>query len=433
MSKYINYFYPYTSVIQKENSLTRAFCSLIRFIPSVAQGFYSILQEKSKDGLLHPSLLSNFDYTVEMQKRHLPKSSIYVSVLITKDDMPLNIEILPSTRTAQYDGIFSIDNITFFIENKPYNDIGENQLCPSEKDIGTEDDCILHKNYINVTWSEIIKWLNRLSESTQISHTERLLIEDFFGFVDNDFVDLNPFDKLHLCKSQHLVQRRLKNILMDIAREPESVAWHNNWANALPTPSYKFIGKVGIPLHNYNEDDYSFCVTLIMADTIAQARPFYHMGYNIKDMFTLDLKGWEAGANFHIGFMEANIVFFNTHKDQRENYVQYWENENIPQINAYPGESNVFNALNDYLQNLANLNLIEYDSLKKEEVYKAFGGDIVRKKASIRPGFYVQKVVYKKEAELLDKENKLANVIKNDISYIFHKLTGECPSFIKKD
>lgn len=433
MSKYTNYFYPYTSISQKENSLTRAFCSLVRFIPSVAQGFYSMLHEKSKDGLPHPSVLSTLMYNVEMQKRNLPKSSIYVSVLITKDYTPLDIEIVPSTRTAQYDGIFTIDDVTFFIENKPYNDIGESQLCPSEKDIDTEDNCILHKNYINLTWSEIIKWLNRLSESSHISHSEELLIDDFFSFVDNDFVNLNPFDKLHLCKSEHLVQRRLKNILMDIASEPESVGWHSKWANALPTPSYNFIGKVGIPLHNYDEENYRFHVTLIMADTIGQARPFYHKDYNIVDMLNLNLDGWKVGANFHIGFMEANIVFFETDERQREAYIHYWQKNRIPQINAYPNESNVFNALNDYLDQLASLNLIGYDSGKKEEVYKAFGGDIVRKKASIRPGFYMQKILYKKDAELLDKENKLTAVIKKEIVYVFHKLTGEYPDFIKKD
>ncbi len=431
MGLHTNYFFPYNSDAQKENSLTRAFFSLIRLVPPAGYSFYSMLQKKANGlDLTHPLELEDLNYQVQIQQQKLPESFKYVSVLLSNDIQDLSEEIKPVERIAQYDAVFEIDKTCFFIENKPYNNIGNWQLCPGIKDINTEESEVASRA-INLTWKEIITSLNKLAESSQVSDTQKQLLEDFFTFVDHLFVNLNPFDRLDRCKSEHLVQRRLEKILREISAEPESVVWHQGWANAIPTPNYPFIGKIGTPLNFGNKDDF-FRVTLIFADTVAQARPFYKDGsLNLQNLLKFNKNGWEVGANFHLGFMQANYCFMDTPEDKKAEYLEYWKNEPVKQINAGDGDPNVFNVLDHFLKDLHKKDLVIYNDKAREKVYEEFGGDKKRKKASIRPGFYAHKIFSKEEAENLDREGNLSLKIQQEVKELFFNLTGENPDFIK--
>ena len=431
MGLHTNYFFPYNSDAQKENSLTRAFFSLVKLVPPAGYAFYSMLHKKANGlNLAHPLELENLNYQVQIQQQKLPESFRYVSVLLSNDIQDLSEEIKPVERNAQYDAIFEIDKTCFFIENKPYNNIGNWQLCPGIKDINQEESKVESKA-INLTWKEIITSLNKLAESSQVSDTQKQLLEDFFTFVDHMFVNLNPFDRLDRCKSEHLVQRRLEKILREVSADPETVEWHQGWANAIPTPSYPFIGKIGTPLNYENKDDY-FRVTLIFADTVAQARPFYKDGsLNLQNLLKFNKNGWQVGANFHLGFMQANYCFMNTPSESLEEYLKYWQNHPIQQINAVEGEQNVFSKLNVYLLDLDSRKLIDYSYEAREETFKQFGGISERKKASVRPGFYAHRIFTKEEAEKLDREGNLSNEIRNEVRELFLNLTGNYPDFIK--
>ncbi len=432
MGLHTNYFFPYSSNTQKENSLTRAFFSLVRLVPPAGYAFYSMLHKKAEDlELDHPLELEDLNYEVQIQQQKLPESLRYVSVLLSNDVQELTEEIKPVERRAQYDAVFNMGKTCFFIENKPFNDITNWQLCPGSKDINLEEGEVLPKA-INLTWKEIITSLNKLAESSQISDTQKLLIDDFFTYVDTMFVNLNPFDSLNRCKSEHLVQRRLENILRDIAVDPETVNWHQGWASAIPTPSYPFIGKIGTPLDYENEKDF-FRVTLIFADTVAQARPFYkNDSLNIQNLLKFNKNGWKVGANFHLGFMQANYCFIDTPGDQTAAYLEYWQTNPIQQINAREEDTNVFEVLDSYLKDLESKNLIEYHENARENVFREFGGDKKRKKASVRPGFFAHKIFSKDEAEKLDREGKLAQLIQLEVRELFFNLTGEYPNFIKQ-
>lgn len=432
MGLHTNYFFPYKSDAQQENSLTRAFFSLVRLVPPAGYAFYSMLHQRAEGlELAHPLELEDLNYQVQIQQQKLPESFKYVSVLLSNDVQNLTEEIKPVERNAQYDAVFSVDQTCFFIENKPFNNIGNWQLCPSVQDIHSEESEVAPKA-INLTWKEIITTLNKLAESSQVSDTQKQLLEDFFTFVDTMFVDLNPFDRLDRCKSEHLVQRRLEKILREVAAEPESVLWHQGWANAIPTPSYPFIGKIGIPLNFDNEKDY-FRITLIFADTVAQARPFYKDGtLELQNLLKFNKNRWNIGANFHLGFMQANYCFMATPEDQTAAYLEYWQNNPIKQINAREENPNVFEVLDNYLEELQKNDLIIYNEKARENVFYEFGGDKKRKKASVRPGFYAHKIFSREEAERLDREGKLPHLIQEEVRELFLNLTGEYPDFIKQ-
>jgi hypothetical protein len=432
MGLHTNYFFPYNSDAQKENSLTRAFFSLVKLVPPAGYTFYSMLHKKAEGlELDHPLELEDLNYEVQIQQQKLPESFRYVSVLLSDDVQNLTEEIEPVDRNAQYDAVFQIGQTCFFIENKPYNNIGSWQLCPAEKDINSEESEVAPKA-INLTWKEIITSLNKLAESSQVSETQKELLEDFFTFVDHLFVNLNPFDRLDRCKSSHLVQRRLEKILREVASDPESVSWHQGWANAIPTPDYPFIGKIGIPLNYDNEDEF-FRVTLIFADTVAQARPFYKdASLNLQNLLKFNKNGWEVGANFHLGFMQANYCYMATPGENVLKYLEYWQTNSIDQINAAEGASNVFNTLDQYLKDLHSKGLIIYNADSRQRVFEEFGGEKKRKKASVRPGFYAHRVFSREEAERLDKTGELAHLIREEIRELFLNITGESPNFIKR-
>ena len=130
---HLNYFHPYTADREKENSLTRAFMSLLRLCQPIRQGFYNMIREKALLNVDDQSefppyyMLNSLTAEVSAQRQGLPDSSRYLSVLLSNNDIPLSkkIESISRGSTAQYDGIFTIDDLTLFIENKPYDDIDE--------------------------------------------------------------------------------------------------------------------------------------------------------------------------------------------------------------------------------------------------------------------------------------------------------------------
>lgn len=442
---YLNYFQPYTSDSQKENSLTRAFMSLLRLCPLIRHGFYEMIREKALEKIpvdaettippLHK--LSSLDVSIDIQKQSLPQNSQYLSVLLSNDTIPLQETIKPEERTAQYDGIFSIDNITFFIENKPYNNIGEWQLCPSNKDLVTSEgqDFFLYDFAVNVTWREIITHLNHIVEALTLDEAQKILIDDFLTYVDAIFPDLNPFDKFHLCKSQQLVQRRIESLFKAIKSEENEVLWHKGWAYYLPTPGYQYIERIGAPLeYDPEKEDWHFYLTLILADTTRQARALYgNTSLNLECMLKLrEKEGWEVRPDFHIGHMQRHLIYFETEPENLEKYIQYWRNNDCGQISADLGEPNVFTALDIYLKKLDQEGVIIYDEVKKAQVVEQFSGNSQRKSVNIRPGLYVGKYYPKQVAERLDKENKLEGAIIRDINYFFEMLDEVRPGFIKQ-
>lgn len=437
--KHLNYFHPYSQPREKENSLTRAFMSLLRLCPPVRQGFYNMIREKAiekiKDPEEFPSYhgLSNLESKIAAQLQKLPTSNRYLSVLISGDAVSLSRKIEPLERgkKAQYDGLFTIDDITFFIENKPSNKIDENQLCPHAKDLQASEEYYLYEFAVNLTWREILSYLNKLQEEGSASSTQSLLIDDFLNFVNEQFSTLNPFNKFHLCTNPALRHRRMHQLLEDITKEGTEIGWHRGWGLYIGTAEYPFMGKIGL---NYwaDSEHWTNNLSFVIADTTAQARGFFKSGdHDPNSLLELKNLRWDIRANFHIGFMQQNLVHFATVDDRTSEYLEYWKQTPIRQVKADEGEPNVFSAIDRYLDELAEKDLIIYDDAKRHEVERAFGGNMRRSTVNIRPGFFVGRNYGSEELEELDRKGALEDSVKAEINRFFNLLTGKNATFLK--
>ena len=104
-------------------------------------------------------------------------------------------------------------------ENKPRSEnVWFEQMNPSRQNLAKNTK--IYSNFIVLEWKEIIKQLNSLLETAKVSGSEKMLIEDFFAFVDENKPLLNPYDGFHQCKGNaKLINRRINNLLKSIAQD----------------------------------------------------------------------------------------------------------------------------------------------------------------------------------------------------------------------
>ena len=77
------------------------------------------------------------------------------------------------------------------IENKPSSrNVWFDQLNPSKQNLA--EGINVYSNHALLEWKEIIKQLNHLLIITTISGVERMLIDDFLDYIDDNFPHLNP-------------------------------------------------------------------------------------------------------------------------------------------------------------------------------------------------------------------------------------------------
>jgi hypothetical protein len=202
----LNYFNSYSSKDDNhEDQLTRAYLVLLKHS---SHTFFSFLEycrckqiiSDSEKPISFLEILED-SWEIETQKGNPEiKTNYLLSILITDSNPENKISVQSSDRNARYDGVLTFgDKITMIIENKPRSgNVWFEQLNPSRQNLA--DGTMIYSNPIILEWKEIIKHLNQLLNLQTISGGEKLLIEDFLYFIDDNFAYLNPFDSFHQCK-----------------------------------------------------------------------------------------------------------------------------------------------------------------------------------------------------------------------------------------
>ena len=202
----LNYFNPYDSKAgSHEDQLTRAYLVILKHS---SHAFFTFVEYcRSKHTTVSnekPVSINNFlehGWEIETQKGNPEINTDYLlSILITDSEVKTSDSgIQSSERNARYDGIITFgSNLTMVIENKPRSgNVWFGQLNPSRQNLA--EDTIVYSSPIVLEWKEIIKQLNHLLMLPTMSGNERIMIEDFLSFVDENFPHLNPYDSLHQC------------------------------------------------------------------------------------------------------------------------------------------------------------------------------------------------------------------------------------------
>jgi hypothetical protein len=339
---HLNAFIPYESKpIYHEDQLTRAFFILIRSIKLVEAVFLDLIVDAmEKEGIENrPAKLSQQEGgmdSIETQvssktkARLLNESGRLVSIIITDQKLITGHRVEKNKRSAVYDGFLKFKpNRIFVIENKPdHTNVWVEQLSSA-----FNENYEIEPKPIVLTWSEIISRLTLLVSNSLVQDAACALIEDFLAYVDEFFPELNPFNKLRLCKGNiTLLQHRCKTIMEQAALGP--VEHHKGWHDSIRLDNKS--GVKEITLYPDNEPSGSWFLSLDIhpGDTLSQAKSLYST-VNISKVKALLDQGWHISSNFHVAYQSSNKYWAEKRIDVSQ-YINYWkkqvENNALKQI-----------------------------------------------------------------------------------------------------
>lgn len=426
---HLNYFLPYNKgTDHHEDHLTRAFLVLLKHSNIALQQFYSYVLYKLGNPLidnikpLHQFPLK--EVTFETQVGSLPEADTYVSILITNDTLTINKEIVPVDRTPIYDGVIDFNSkLVFFIETKPNKDnVWENQLCPAKKDIPEEADLL--KNVAILEWKEIINIFHRINESNITSYHDKLLINDFFELINLNFDYLNPFNDFSKCRSLYIANKRIEQILKEIAFTTDKVKHHSGWGYYIEL-DFPEIRKIALLLHTDNNENWTgLTIGADFGSTVSQARAFYTKIQSHKTI--IDLEGFNVYCNLHLAFKNQNLVFIASPENCLPKYFDYWKSD---VWNNFGGVQK--DKLNEsYLNKYVSEGILTYNQDKQDEVTNV----IMNKgytRINICPAIYVEHYISKEEAVTLDKNGKLISHITTKMKEILNILEHPLTEILK--
>ncbi len=197
----LNIFNPYKDKgDEHEDVLTRNFLILLKNISSVQVAFIEMIRDKMKTVEIESLGLGELEITEIRTQVHsntfLSNLQGYraVSVVISDDKYDGAHVVKKSNRRAIYDGVVQCDPAWIFvIENKPFvGNIWEGQFDPNHSDVTNN---VLIEELCCLSWREIIHVLNNLIEHNMVDCLERVLIEDFLMYINEEYSWFNPYDR----------------------------------------------------------------------------------------------------------------------------------------------------------------------------------------------------------------------------------------------
>jgi hypothetical protein len=410
----LNYFNPYESKgPEHEDQLTRAYLVLLKHSSHAFFTFFEYCRNKLEldEQKQTFSILEYIEtgWTFDTQKNNPKIETDYLlSILITNEKTKCDPRVSSINRNARYDGIITFgEKLTMIIENKPQSThVWFDQLNPSRKSL--PEDIIIYENPIILEWKEIIRHLNSLLSISTISGYEKIMIDDFLAFVDENFSALNPYDNFSLCKNnENLIRRRIQNILKSIAHILPADP-HPGWGHYIYVP-FDQIKKIGLILKK-DENNWKLNLELFFGNTQNQAKSFYESKPEISKLCDLKADGWFLESNFHMSYVRTNLVWFESEMSI-EKYIKYW----IKHIDLIKQKKR--DEVEEFLNFLKENKVIVYDDNKKNEIK-----DILKNRETLNicPEFYMSFSISSKEAMEKDAiKNGKASKLMRDISNKF--------------
>jgi len=405
----LNIFNPYQSKTgEHEDQLTRAYLVLLKLSGHAFFTFVEYCRSIHKtSGSEEPiSIIDLLEqgWEIETQKGNPEINTEYLlSILLTDSQIKTaDSSIQSSKRSARYDGIITFgSNLTMVIENKPRaGNVWFGQLNPTEQN--RADDTKVYSNPSILEWKEIIKQLNHLKTVSTIAGYEKMMIDDFLDYVDENFPFLNPYDSFHQCKrNKELVIRRIENLLKAISSDENLVKCHHGQSLSyyIQTP-YREIERICL---GSNAEGNEIGLALCFGDSQRQASAFYKSNPSVSH---LQNTKWIVRPNFHVAFMTSNLVRFES--EDSEHYLQFWK-DNVEEIHQQKKED-----VPKYLKWLVDEKVINMPKDAVEKLKKMFY-DAARQTLNICPGFELNYTFNISEAEELDKSDKLKFILAEKI------------------
>lgn len=372
---HLNYFHPYNSKeADHEDQLTRAYLVILKYSPQAMAAFYSYCLAKYQENKCDaPELQLPYYHQLQTAEIHIEtqrtntvfKANQLLSVLITDAELEKQPEqIKASKRNARYDGIIQFDEeLTLIIENKPSSaHVWLDQLNPAQKSM--KDEVVILPKPACLEWKEIIRQLNSLLNAKAVTGAEKLIIEDFLSYIDRRYPVLNPYDSFALCKgNQTLLERRIKNVLENIAGDAFEINHHRGWGYYIPL-NFPSIKMAGLILHK-KKNSWYLELSLYFGIGVEQARNFYKKSIDLDKISDPNL---EIQTHFRLSFRSQGLVWFPriTGPNEVSTYISYWK-KNPGDIRQVKREE-----LDNYLHKLEAAGVIKINQKVEDALNEKF-------------------------------------------------------------
>jgi len=328
---HLNAFLPYEhKPLHHEDQLTRAFLILVRCIKLVEATFLELLRTRMAEAGIHirPASLSEELgglESVETQvwsstkARLVSESGRLVSVVITDERLEPEHRVERSERVGVYDGFVKFrPDWVFVIENKPdHTNIWAEQLSSA-----FSENYEVEPTPVVLTWREIITRLSMLTENALVQDAAAALIEDFLEFVRSAFPELNPYDRLRLCKGNlYLLEQRCVTLMRQAKLGP--VEYHRGWHHSIRLQDKPGVKEAALYPRDREGGGWEAVLELCPGDTMSQSRALYAT-FDVDRLVLLQASGWMVTPNFHLAYRSSNLVWAETRLTV-EGYARYWQ------------------------------------------------------------------------------------------------------------
>jgi hypothetical protein len=403
----------------------------MRLSPSAMAGVYRLLTSEvlryTGKQLPAQDELELQDIELYTQISSLPDVDLHYSILLTDDHLKNVPDGGESDRKAIYDGVMKLsEEISLYIEVKPSGkDVRDDQqmtgLIKSKVDGNNQRKNNVEGEVTNVRFRDLISVLQRVGDSPLCNWSEKLLINDFFHYVNTYYPQLNPFSDFKMCITPQLADRRIELLLQKIATTADLVDYHAKWGQFIWVKDIPEIFKLGLLVNHSSESKVGWDSITIAADfgsTQGQARDFYRNASSVLPK----LKGLKGGGfnltgNLHLAMAASNKIWFATSDEKFETYLNYWASNNNKNDKIRQVKKSNFK---EYL-----LSLIERDVITDMSNFDEIIRGAAYKRLNVCPAVYVTYTVSREEALEYDKDGKLAEFILHKMQNILSVVTDD--------
>lgn len=406
MDSHLNFFVPYEKAAAwHENQLTRALLVVLRYSPIAHQAWLRLVAPK-KD--LHA--LSKAEFRTQSQHvlgtdTEVPKGEAVpgISVWLAPDAAQDSAPIKDSDRQQVLDGIVNYGNdLVVVIENK----IGWGSVTEQPHRINLHGSPVrFDEKPCSVKWQQLLEVLFDLVERDLVSGAERLLISDFFDFVEKHFPLIGPYSTLARCGDKSFrVERRLDTIL--------GQAVGTDVGKAKGGRDLSGTDKIAMAWLGFDSDNSAVWLRMYPGDTLTQSRALYRDRSALDAVLELRSNDWRVEPNFHWGFMATGYAWVETPL-QVEKYCDYWVNEidTTRELSRPEWET--------YWTKLESAQIVE--TAGKEAFDANFTGS-QRQKIHPRPGLFCECTWPLAKAQRLDAHGKFVEKVRERLNQMLTAL-----------
>jgi len=359
---HLNCFFPYRGKKDHwEDTLTRAFFIILKYVPLAQQAFVDVIREQQgnfgREHVLPSFSAENMAFDVDCQTASIQNDEgILLSVFITNNHVQYNDSVEPVERNPVYDGVVSLgENITIIIESKPSaNNLWRNQLNPSNRSLeGKDIDPVGHP--ICLTWQSILDRFNTLISKGLLNFAEKMLFKDFFEFINSSprFSALKTHRNFHVCGSnKRLLDMRCRDILELLG----NVKYHRGWKSYLECRGVCRM----FALEAYPEQEPTEIVLeLYPGNNIGAARPLYER-LDLDCLNSCLSQGWEISPHLHLSDSFRQFFWANS-TISLVDFIKYWKS-NSSKIRQYSRDD--FEGLHKELLQTGMIDKNDYKALE---------------------------------------------------------------------